>query len=185
MSVSEEMVRRAFAKLDLAGCKPSGDMPLEKDKRDRYLTEMAGVWVDLLADVSGQAFVSAVAAHLLDQEACRWWPRPGELRARALALSAGPVERAVATLDPDGAYAVVREYVQRRGPHWWAGGPHLRDARRVRELTIEAVVELRGEDCAEVLQQSGQPEVGLRNDARAVLLRPVGCQRGRVLRVQQ
>jgi hypothetical protein len=44
---------------------------------------------------------------------------------------------------------VVREYVQRRGPHWWAGGPHLRDARRVRELTIEAVVERVRVLCAE------------------------------------
>lgn len=148
MSVSEDMVRRAFAKLDLAGCRPSGDMPLDKEKRDKYLTNMVEVWVDLLADVQGEAFVAAVAAHLLDKEACRWWPRPGELRERAQALSAGPVERAVATLDPDGAYAVVREYVQRRGPHWWVGGPHLRDARRVRTLSIEDVVERVGALCA-------------------------------------
>lgn len=140
MSLRNAVARRLsqFQLLGLGNGPPPVADPRRREARDADLSE---VWCAVLSGVPVEVFDAAVDAYLRDPESCRWWPQPGQIRARAQEMAATPEERAIDTLDPDSAYAAVRVYREQRGPYWHASGPHLRDARRARGLSVEQVVE--------------------------------------------
>lgn len=103
-----ESIKAAFEALLDAGVAPP----------DRYTTDegmAAGIetWRTLLADVSDEALLSAVAAYLRTPEG-RFWPAPGQVLAHV------PGSPAAAD-DADAAWVLVQQHVVRHGT-WWPPG---------------------------------------------------------------